>query len=137
LDLHWRSWSASIWFHALDWIEVRVQLQSSPTTPLDSKDNSGRTPLSWAAENGHEVVVNLLLETGKAEADSKDDHGHTPRCPAIIVLRIGLGLGLACFKRQLDDGLVPVPGSPRQRTSCHAMASLRKSQGLYQLICFN
>jgi ankyrin repeat protein len=27
---------------------------------LDSKDNYGRTPLSWAAWNGHEAVVKLL-----------------------------------------------------------------------------
>jgi ankyrin repeat protein len=27
---------------------------------LESKDNGDRTPLSWAAENGHEVVVKLL-----------------------------------------------------------------------------
>ena len=26
----------------------------------DTKDGYGQTPLSWAAENGHEVVVKLL-----------------------------------------------------------------------------
>ena len=38
----------------------------------DIKDTYGRTPLSWAAENGHEAVVKLLLEKG-AELESKDN----------------------------------------------------------------
>ncbi|KAF2192361.1 ankyrin, partial [Zopfia rhizophila CBS 207.26] len=45
---------------------------------VDSKDEAGRTPLSWAAENGREAVVKLLLETGKVDVDSKDNYGRTP-----------------------------------------------------------
>ena len=44
----------------------------------DLKDSYGRTPLSWAAEKGHEAVVKLLVETGKVDVDSKDRHGQTP-----------------------------------------------------------
>ena len=41
------------------------------------KDSYNRTPLSWAAESGHETVVKLLLENG-AELEAKDQHNRTP-----------------------------------------------------------
>ncbi|KMK62758.1 Palmitoyltransferase AKR1 [Aspergillus fumigatus Z5] len=39
---------------------------------LESKDGDGRTPLSWAAKNGHEVAVMQLVEKG-ADLESKDE----------------------------------------------------------------
>jgi ankyrin repeat protein len=45
---------------------------------LDSKNDYGRTPLSYAAERGHEAVVKLLLDIGKVDADSDTGNGRAP-----------------------------------------------------------
>jgi hypothetical protein len=44
----------------------------------DSRDSNGRTPLSWAAEQGHEKVVKLLLGREDVSVDSKDCLDRTP-----------------------------------------------------------
>jgi ankyrin repeat protein len=59
-------------------VEAVVQLLLATKVDADSKDNWGRTPLSYAAENGHETVVKLLLDTGKVDADSKENENRTP-----------------------------------------------------------
>ena len=60
--------------------EVMIALLKNGHDP-NFKDTNGQTPLSWAAENGHEAVVKLLLEKG-AELESKDSkdasNGWTP-----------------------------------------------------------
>lgn len=38
----------------------------------------GKTPLSWAAENGHEGVAKLLLKRDDVSHDIRDNGGATP-----------------------------------------------------------
>lgn len=46
---------------------------------IDSKDiDNGQTSLSWAAKNGHNRVVELLLKTGMVDLDSMTENGQTP-----------------------------------------------------------
>ncbi|RYP47387.1 hypothetical protein DL768_006555 [Monosporascus sp. mg162] len=45
---------------------------------VDSKDSYDRTPLLYAAAEGHERIVKVLLATGKVDADSKGMHNRTP-----------------------------------------------------------
>ncbi|CAG8982672.1 hypothetical protein HYALB_00014050 [Hymenoscyphus albidus] len=60
-------------------IKAVVQLLLDNATEADLQCSNGRTPLSWAARNGHEAVVKLLLQTDKVDADSKDNkYGQTP-----------------------------------------------------------
>ncbi|KAH0541245.1 hypothetical protein FGG08_004250 [Glutinoglossum americanum] len=56
---------------------ARLLLKCQSVT-ADSKDDYGRTPLSWAARNGHEAVVRLLAEREDVDTDSKDVFGLTP-----------------------------------------------------------
>ena len=44
----------------------------------DSQDKHWRTPLSWAAEEGHASIVKLLLSRDDLAADPQDDYRSTP-----------------------------------------------------------
>ena len=54
-----------------------VQLLLSSNS-LESIDSYGKTPLSYAAMNGHEAVVKMLLAIDGVNPDSKDELGQTP-----------------------------------------------------------
>ncbi|KAL7802862.1 ankyrin repeat-containing domain protein [Trichoderma afarasin] len=55
-------------------IDYLLQAGGNP----DLKDTCGRTPLSWAAQNGRIGVVARLLATRQVDADSKDKWRQTP-----------------------------------------------------------
>ena len=57
---------------------VKLLLINTGKVGTDSKDKFRQTPLSLAAESGHEAVAKLLLATGQVEVDSKDKDGQTP-----------------------------------------------------------
>lgn len=44
------------------------------------KDQHKRTPLSWAAGNGHADVVSILLSTAETDANTPDAYFQTPLC---------------------------------------------------------
>jgi ankyrin repeat protein len=46
--------------------------------PVGVRDDLGRSPLCWAALNGHIEVVKLLLDRDDVTADAKDIWGGTP-----------------------------------------------------------
>ncbi|XXH04158.1 Peptide chain release factor 1, mitochondrial [Hypoxylon texense] len=65
-------------YHILGWLIAILQNASQISIDLDPKDSLGRTPLSWAAWEGHDAVVKLLLATGQVEVNLKDNYGRTP-----------------------------------------------------------
>ena len=56
---------------------VKLLLGREDVNP-DRPDDVARTPISWAAGNGHEEVVNLLLGRGDVDPDRADNAGRTP-----------------------------------------------------------
>jgi ankyrin repeat protein len=78
----------------MQWIDKRYE--------LDQRDTNGRTPLSWAAENGHEAIVKQLLDTGKVDVNSKDNSGLT------LLSWAALNGQEATVKQLLDSGKVDV-----------------------------
>jgi hypothetical protein len=58
-------------------IDKAIQQLLDKGAAVEIKDTSGRTPLSWAAERGHEAVVQQLLDNGAA-IETTDNLGQTP-----------------------------------------------------------
>ncbi|KAL6812492.1 nacht and ankyrin domain-containing protein [Trichoderma sp. SZMC 28015] len=88
------------------------------TTNIHSRDEEGRVPLTWAAENGQEAVAKLLLNAG-AEVNSKDNNNRTPLFWAAAygkeaVVKLLLNAGAEVDSRD-DDGSTPLLWAARGR----------------------
>ncbi|EGU74392.1 hypothetical protein FOXB_15099, partial [Fusarium oxysporum f. sp. conglutinans Fo5176] len=59
-------------------LRIILQRAHQARTDIDIKDKDGLTPLMWAALNGHEAVVKLLLDMDKADVKARDNYCLTP-----------------------------------------------------------
>ncbi|KAF4983537.1 hypothetical protein FZEAL_1072 [Fusarium zealandicum] len=73
------------WFHLAAYSNApAVVRELIAIKPIDQKDNNCRTPLSYAAEFGHDAIVQLLLEhriddgTYVVNPNSRDEYARTP-----------------------------------------------------------
>jgi len=79
----------------------------------DPKDSHGRTPLWWAASNGYEAVVKLLLEIDKVDINIKDKDGKTPLLRAVenrhkAVVKLLLNSAHVDINAKSKDGETPL-----------------------------
>ncbi|KID95046.1 ankyrin repeat protein, partial [Metarhizium majus ARSEF 297] len=83
----------------------------------DVADAKGRTALSWAAEYGHAMQVEMLLESG-AGVDTQDVQGKTPLMYAAVQARIQV------METLLDRGAsLTTSDKYGMKAACHAVQS--------------
>ena len=73
----------------------------------DGKDEDEESPLSVPASMGHDMVVKMLLDTGKLDADSRSSSGKTP------LSRSALHGHNAVIRMLLDTGNVEADSKDR------------------------
>ena len=59
-------------------VEIVADLVEMECCDINQMDCGGSTPLAWAARNGHERVVKMLLRRGEINPDKPDNDGRTP-----------------------------------------------------------
>jgi ankyrin repeat protein len=83
--VHWPRWShdsprnfSGVHISAYYGLEHVLRYQLENGADADKADSYGRTPLSYATENGCDAVVKLLLTRDDVEANTKANDGRTP-----------------------------------------------------------
>ncbi|KAK3350315.1 hypothetical protein B0T25DRAFT_459434 [Lasiosphaeria hispida] len=149
-------------YGVLGLVTITLQSIDQGTTVIDVLDESGRTPLSWAAGKGHEAVVRVLLEAGAAKGheavvrvlleagaavDTQDQRGRTPLWWAAeegheAVVRVLLEAGTAVDTQDPPYGQTPLCQTPLRATrpsyaycSRPVLPSIRKIIGTAKRRC--
>ena len=93
--------------------EVVATLIEMEYYDINGEDFLGRTPLAWAAQNGHEGVVDTLLRRDGVNPEKPDKYGRTPLLCAAQnghggVVKILLGREDVCPDKEDNYGQTPL-----------------------------
>ena len=94
-------------------VEIVIGLVGVEGCDINQTDCTGGTPLLWAAWNGHERVVEILLGRGDIDPDKSDNVGQSPLCRAARnghegVVKMLLGRDDVNPEKQDDFGQTPL-----------------------------
>ncbi|KFA80114.1 hypothetical protein S40288_04664 [Stachybotrys chartarum IBT 40288] len=110
-------------------LSALVQLLLNSGAEIESKDEMGQTPLSWAAIAGNKATIQLLLDNG-AEIDARDERGQTPLSWAAAIENKDI------VQLLLDNGANIESRDDRGRTPL-SWAAMSKNKGIVQLLLDN
>jgi ankyrin repeat domain-containing protein 50 len=120
-EYHFYAYIKSYWLQHVFYISEQepvmynllFRLFKGKAVNMNAIDEDGRTSLSWAAGNGHETVVKLLLETGKVNVDSKNNYDRTSLSRATgngheTVVKLLLEIGKVNADSKNDNNRTPL-----------------------------
>ncbi|VUC27486.1 unnamed protein product [Clonostachys rosea] len=105
-----------------------ADILSDRNVKADMKDKIGRSPLSYAAQNGHQSVVELLLKTGNVTADSEDAKLRTP------LLYAAKGGSEASVKLLLETGNADADSKDKEGRSPLSYAAVQANGAIVKLL---
>ena len=108
--------------------EIMAYFLRKKVWQIDLQDLSGRTPLSWAAENGHEVVVRLLIEGNRVDINTKTCMQNTP-----LLLAAGNGHE-AVVRLLIESGRVDINAKDHFGNTPFSMAVEKGHEAVVQLL---
>ena len=115
------------WSRLRDHKPVVKLLLNTYNIEVDTKDENGRTVLSWAATQGSEYVK-MLLDTGKVDIDTKDMNGRTPLLWAVAKRRDSV------VKLLLDTGEVDIEAKDNKGRTPLTWAAIMGSKYVKMLL---
>ena len=97
-------------------VEIVTSLVEMEGCDINQMDCGGSTPLVWAARNGHEGVVKILLGQDNVNPDKPDNNGESPLSGAAVnghegVVKTLLGREDVDPDRPDNDGHTPLHGA--------------------------